>query len=67
MSVFESKHHAVGTMLSWCTTSLEAFSQMDKGFLKNDTFSLLIGQMKFKRTNKNHSSEQVLYFPQDVK
>ncbi len=33
------------------------FPKFDKCFLKNDTFSLLIGQMKFKRAIKNHFSE----------
>ena len=30
--------------------------------LKNDAFSLLIGQTYFKRADQNHSSERVLYF-----
>jgi hypothetical protein len=33
---------------------------MDEGFLKKDAFLLLIGHMKVKRPNENHSSEQVL-------
>ena len=41
----------------------KALSQLDVDFLKNDAFSLLIGQiqLKLKRANKNHSFV-VLYF-----
>ena len=38
------------------------FSNWTKVFLNNDTFSLLICQMKFKRAPKNRSSEQVQHF-----
>ena len=48
------------------STSSEDLCQLDKGFLKNDTFSLLIGQIKFKVANKDYSFEQVLHYSTGV-
>ena len=36
--------------------------KLDKRFTKKAVFSFLIGQIKLKRTNNNHSSEQVRHF-----
>ena len=37
---------------------MEALRQLDEGFPKNGTLSLLIAGMKFKRANENHSYDR---------
>ena len=57
----QSRHTKVAVPLCWAgsyiyCSSWKLFLSLDKGFVKNETFSLLIGQTNLKRANESYLS-----------